>query len=436
MKNFGIIIVVTGLLLSLTSSKKPNEKKDIDTLKLNWSAEIGNLSYRSKIVLADNSLFIGSNGSHFNDLSVLDETNGVYKINPRNGTILKRIANELFGDMDVNGIVEFENTIIFGNDNDELLCFDLNGNKKWRIPTSGDIEHVPTLIKNGEQNILVYATENGEISGVNPENGNTLWHYYHKKFDGWKAGNNRNIFKIKSHFMSNQLFFDKPIVIDVNNDGVKDIIYSNYEDITCINPINGAKIWYKKIEVNENEYAIRRSPLNLSVSKNKIQFHYIIRNYKFNKIRLITLNNYGNKIDEKQIQMEDLSNNHFTNYLIDKNGIYDLLNDQFHPLEISKSYTYACSEKLFMYNNEPCIVIVSDGYFDHEKRIKYVSNVKIIGLKTFKIHLSKGLQENTEAVPQIADINKDGKLDLLIGCYDQKIYCYDLGIPSSNLINN
>lgn len=436
MKNLKIISVGLLILFGLVSSQKTTTKTMSNTLKLNWSAEIGNLSYRSNMVLADNSLFIGSNGSHFMDFSVLDETNGIYKINPKNGTVVKRIANELFGDMDVNGIIEFENTIIFGNDNDELLCFDLNGNKKWRIPTSGDIEHVPTLIKNGEQNILVYATENGEISGVNPENGNTLWHYYHKKFDGWKASDNRNIFKIKSHFMSNQLFFDKPIVIDVNNDGVKDIIYSNYEDITCINPINGTKIWDKKIEDNENEFAIRRSPLNLSVSKNKIQFHYVIRNYKFNKIRLITLNKYGKKVNEKQIQLEGLSNNYLTNYLIAKNGIYDLVSEKLYPLEISKSFTYACSEKLFMYNNEPCIAIVSDGDFDYEKRIKYVSNVKIIGLKTFKIHLSKGLQENTEAVPQIADINKDGKLDLLIGCYDQKIYCYDLGIPSSNLINN
>ena len=88
-----------------------------------------------------------------------------------------------------------------------------------------------------------------------------------------------------------------------------------------------------------------------------------------------------------------------------------------------------------MYNNEPCIAVVSDTYFDYEKRIEYVSNIKIIGLKTFKIHLSKGLKENTESVPLIADINNDGKLNLLIGCYNQKIYCYDLDIPSSNLID-
>ena len=155
MKNLKIISVGLLILFGLVSSQKTTTKTMSNTLKLNWSAEIGNLSYRSNMVLADNSLFIGSNGSHFMDFSVLDETNGVYKINPKNGTVVKRIANELFGDMDVNGIVEFENTIIFGNDNDELLCFDLNGNKKWRIPTSGDIEHVPTLIKNCEKNILV-----------------------------------------------------------------------------------------------------------------------------------------------------------------------------------------------------------------------------------------------------------------------------------------
>lgn len=435
MKNLKVLGIAFIILFGFISSQRSKSVIKPNSLKLIWSTEIGSLSYRSNIAINGNALFIGSNGSHFNDAFALDETNGVYKLNTKSGKVVKRFGNELFGDMDVNGVLKFENNIIFGNDNDELLAFDTNGNKKWRIPTGGDVEHEPILIQNGDQKIVVFATENGQISGINPANGEAIWTYYHKKFEGWKPGDNRRIFKVKTHFLSSNIFFDKPLVVDVNSDGVKDLIYSNYHDITCINPINGKRIWERKTEENKNEYVLRRSPLNLSISKNKIRFHYVIRNYEQKKSRLITLNKYGKKIDEKEIQIEDISNNSLTNYLIDQNGIYDIITGKFHPLEVSKSYTHSCSEKLFIYKNEPCIAVVSDAYFDYRKGVEYVSNIKIIGLKTFKIHLSKGLEENTESVPLIADINHDGKLNLLVGCYNQKIYCYDLDIPSSNLID-
>ena len=44
------------------------------------------------------------------------------------------------------------------------------------------------------------------------------------------------------------------------------------------------------------------------------------------------------------------------------------------------------------------------------------------------------LPSNSEFPPYIEDIDKDGKLDVLVGCYDGNLYCFDLEISNSQLI--
>jgi hypothetical protein len=39
-----------------------------------------------------------------------------------------------------------------------------------------------------------------------------------------------------------------------------------------------------------------------------------------------------------------------------------------------------------------------------------------------------GLPKPSEFPPMIADINKDGYLDLLINCFDGYLYCYNLKV--------
>ena len=436
MKSLKLFIIVFTSLIVLMSSQKSVKTKTPNTLKLIWSTNIGNLSYRSNIVLSENALFIGSNGSHFNDVNALDETSGVYKINRKTGSVISRMGNELFGDMDVNGVLKVGNTIIFGNDNEELLCYDFEGNKKWRIPVSGDIEHVPTLISFKQNNIVVFATESGEVRAVNSENGNTIWNYYHEKFDGWKIGDHRNVFKVKMHFYSNQLFFDKPLIEDINDDGISDLIYYGEYQIICLNGLNGKKIWSKQIQLQDKEYLERRFPLNISSSNNNIQIHYISSNFETKKSKLISLNRYGKNLKEEDLNINCLSNNYISNYIFDQKGIYNTSKGKFYPVNVSKSYTFSTSQNFFIYNNEPCVAIIENSSFDYEKHLNYNAQIKIVGLESLKTHLVKNIEHDTESVPQIADINQDGNLDVLVGCYNHKIYCYDLGIPASNLLNN
>jgi hypothetical protein len=54
--------------------------------------------------------------------------------------------------------------------------------------------------------------------------------------------------------------------------------------------------------------------------------------------------------------------------------------------------------------------------------------VEIISLKDNKIVDRLQLPYDSEMNPSIEDIDKDGKLDLLINCRDGNLYCYNLGV--------
>ena len=100
--------------------------------------------------------------------------------------------------------------------------------------------------------MIVFATETGELRAVDPENGNTIWEHLHPNFKGWRQGDNRFVFKIKTHFRSGGIFFSKPAVSDLNSDGVVDLVYScNYDETRAINRANGKLLWI--IQRNDND---------------------------------------------------------------------------------------------------------------------------------------------------------------------------------------
>ena len=159
--------------------------------------------------------------------------------------------------MDVNGLLAYNNKYYFGNDNDEFICMDISGKTHWTNFTSGDIEHEPVLIKINQQHVIVYASETGEVRAVNPDNGKTIWEYYSPNFKGWKPGDNRAVFKVKSFFKNSTDFFTKPLITDLNKDGVNDLLYMTYpKEIFAINGKTGQLLWKKdnreeKIEIIE-----------------------------------------------------------------------------------------------------------------------------------------------------------------------------------------
>jgi len=103
-------------------------------------------SFRTNVVLDSNQIIIGSNGNNFMDRNLHDHESGVYLLNRKTGRIEQHVAGEKYGDMDVNGVLLYHGRLFFGNDNEEFLCTDKKGLVIWRNPTSGDIEHEPSLL--------------------------------------------------------------------------------------------------------------------------------------------------------------------------------------------------------------------------------------------------------------------------------------------------
>ena len=237
-----------GGLLGLAAMLPSEEATPFPSIEskcqLIWKTKTGDASFRSNVVFRGDRLWIGSNGDSFMDRGLIEPGSGVYELDRRTGKQRRHFANELFGDMDVNGLLMRSDRLYFGNDNEEFLCTDLQGKILWRNPTSGDIEHEPSLLqtKNGE--VVVYAAESGEVKAVDPEQGKVIWSYYVPEFDGWKPGDDRTVFKVKAWFRNTSHFYTRPLVVDVNADGTNDLIYRTFGgNLLALNGNTGSKLW-------------------------------------------------------------------------------------------------------------------------------------------------------------------------------------------------
>ena len=453
-----ISILSSIFLIGNVQNTKVNPIPIENTFPINWVADIGNTTYRSDVAHLNGKLIIGSNGENYRDY-YLDEGNGVYVINPLNGKIETQFLNEEYGDMDVNGILEYNERLFIGNDNDELVCADINGEIIYRLPVSGDIEHSPILIKNGNQNTIVYATESGEVTSVNPETGKKIWTYFHKNFRGWKPGDNRFIFQVKTTYInSGQLFFGKPGVADLNKDGVLDLVYyTNYNETIAIDGKTGKKLWSHKKEEGSNVaidyhdtpiivgagndiriiksasiYSDESAPNKLMLYDRKGDF---VKAISFNR----ALGGLGlNSLDLKKQLIIPLSNGVA---VYDKNtqkvdfitGLHKMYPSAYGGGSSTRLHSeLLIANRTFEYNGETCIVVL------HQKdyATDYKAAISIIGLTSRKRLKFLHLPETSEFKPLIKDFNKDGKLDLLVNCRDGKLYCFDLKIAANNLTIN
>ena len=83
------------------------------------------------------------------------------------------------------------------------------------------------------------------------------------------------------------------------------------------------------------------------------------------------------------------------------------------------------ADKPFIYKKHgKCLInLVQVDQLNYQKGF-----IEIISLETKQIVERLQLPNTSEMQPHIDDINKDGKLDLLINCKDGNLYCYNLGV--------
>lgn len=445
------LFLILALILTISASLPKKREAHESSLHQHWKMEIGFTSYRTIPAVVDQKIYIGSNGNHFRDYA-LDDGNGVFLLHAASGKIAATFANEQYGDMDVNGILRLKDAIFFGNDNDEFICTDKLGKIKWRVYTSGDVEHRPVSIQSEGQELVVFATETGQLQALNAKTGKEIWTYYYKDFDAWKPGDNRTLFKVKMHFTEGNIFFNEPSLSDLNGDGVKDLVYNtNWGDFTAINGKTGNLLW----DLDGNDLADyylnmgREKPLIIGEGVKSQVLLLIREKEEYTKQAIAIFNSKGKliKIMPTEVPLGETMLSQTDGFIITNTAIiHPETNSEdlkIVPIEdaqflnedgvLTSCYSGGqVAQKKVYYNGETCALIV---YQYELKSHSGQSPLLLVGLNSGKVHFKTYLPDRSEFTPYISDFNQDGKLDVLIGCYDKYLYCFDLDIPSILLID-
>jgi outer membrane protein assembly factor BamB len=449
------LTLLTGVSLAFIAMTTPKSKlnepyQKIETnQRLIWKAKTGNACFRTNVELTDKYLVIGSNGEYFIDNSIYDKGSGVYVLDKATGRIVIRIAGDIIGDMDVAGVLVYNNKIYFGNDNEEFICTSLDGKEIWRNIASGDIEHQPSLIKSGNKTLVVYASELGEVCAVDPESGKKAWSYFTPNFNGWKEGENRAIFKVRAFFTNTASFYTKPLLVDLNKDGTTDLVYEDYSGaLYAINGLNGKLLWQWD---NKDEYIERT--INLVKEDGK---EYIVAPAIKYSSQLSETERYLVRFDlnGKNIVRIKFSDSGFNINLL--NSLQTREGEIVYPgvdsIYVYKNSTivsqFATGDSMFVTNpwdgkninsrfygdlllgtdtfqfkdSKRCIALLSQRDLANYQH----SIIEFVSLSDKKVIGRFELPASGEMPPQIIDINKDGKKELIVNCFDGYTYCYSL----------
>jgi outer membrane protein assembly factor BamB len=427
-------------------------------LPVNWSIPIGNVSFRTNIDFLESNLVIGSNGVNYMDYFI-DKGNGIYILDPKTGKIQMNFSNEKFGDMDVNGVLIYDNKIYFGNDNDEIICADKNGKILFRQDASGDIEHRPILIKKSNEDQIIFAMETGEVRSINPINGKINWSFYHPDFEGYKANDNRTAFKLKMHFYSGEKFFVEPKVIDINKDSIDDLVYnSDDSEIYAINGKNGKLITRIVTERTEQYYGVflpslyRTTPFVFMFNGESFfmipfECHFDDDDKNVRSLTEFRFYNLSGK-EVKRVKMKQgmtfglgrqLENRvFFSGHLIDfSKGMDNYEIVLYKQEQIGLMHPPRISKERININGDECIVMSYEWGMDKGKHDKddYNTDLCVFNISKKKFEKIVHFQTSSEFNPILGDFNQDNKIDVIIGCHNGMLYNFDLGYPITSIIH-
>jgi len=417
-------------------------------LPLAWKARTGTASFRANVLLKDDLLIMGSNGSQFMDWHFSDSLSGIHVLQRANGRPVAHFANEALGDMDVNGILLHDGRLYFGNDNEEFLCTTPLGRTLWNIPTSGDVEHEPVTLRIGNRTAIVYATETGEVCAVEPILGKKIWSFYLDDFSGWRKGDNRTLFKVSSYFTYGKDFFTKPLLADLNLDGTDDLVYVTfYSKVIAVDGRKGKLLW-------ETDYLryLSRTLTPTGAGKDIAFLGLRVREDKKTGKEYVTLTRFDRKGNQKDLFRLNAEYDIGLNTLTLPSGdilmttenrllVYHPVNGKRRWINRTLNYSYQSifdnkpqlssrnsresllGNRMFTFRGDSsCIAIIDQ--FDHAFYEKGV--LEIVSLQKGSVLQRFSLESRSELAPFIADIDRDGRLDILINCDNDTTYCHRL----------
>lgn len=205
---------LTGLLLiSLLLGRAIAQTPLANWFDLQWEAELGLSTFRTQLTIDPETghLVFPSNGERRDMLG--DPKDGVYVIDPATGQVLRHLHQDGPIDGDVNGVALADDWLYFGDDQRTVYAY-RQGERAWYYPIGvkdpvrqGDLERAPVLADLTGDAVLdvVIAAEEYGLLALDGRDGTRLWEV--------------------SGQMGHGHGLNQPALLDVNDDGTPDLIW-------------------------------------------------------------------------------------------------------------------------------------------------------------------------------------------------------------------
>lgn len=415
-----LVVILIGFTKAAVANKQVETEPDyleptkLD-LPLKWRTKIGLTTYRSTILFSNNKIIVGSNGESRSSLN--DSQDGVYILNPLTGKVERQINNPASGDRDVNGVAVSSSTLFFNTDSDRLYSYNINGSQNWEFLANNDLEGAPSLTDltgDGDLDVVV-ASESGTVYAVDGNTGQEIWQFQ----------NQMESILGKYEYLSSQAFMSSPALVDINNDGVRDVLIGGRNAIFyALDGKTGKEIWKY-----HTESGIHASAMATELGK---QLRVIIAE-AYSKVSVLDV--------EGKLQAQyELS--------APSGGIQGLFSSPVYTpqsnIAIASSWWGNSEDGLWLMPLSTTNQMLPSPIFLPENRISATPLIAdILGLPGSQIiavtensklmatdesgylMATMTLPASVEATPLIADIDGDAKNELLIAAADGYLYCYE-----------
>ena len=384
-------------------------------LPLKWRTRIGLTTFRSTISYSNGKIIVGSNGQSRSSFS--DRLDGVYIIDSKTGKLLRQIRNESNDDTDINGVAIHQDTLFFGSDSDLVFSYNINGELNWAFETNDDIEGAPGLadITGDLYPDVIVASENGTVYALDGKNGSLIWNFQ----------NQMEQVEGKYPYLSSQAFMSTPTLLDINNDGVRDVLIGGRNaTFYALDGQKGSVIW---------QYHTR-SGIHSSAT---------IANVNGN-IRIIIAEAYsGVHILDTKGQLKNkyelsapsggiqglFSSPIYTplGNIIIGSAWWGRNDDGFWIIPFNNRKSQIKTSIFIGENRVSATPLVADILGLSEAQIIVVTESKklIVSDEYGFLLATMPLPETVEATPLITDVDSDGKNEILIAANDGYLYCYE-----------
>lgn len=385
--------------------------------KLKWKTNIGLTCYRTNLVLDQGTLYIGSNGDDRN--AIQDKRDGVYALDARTGKIKHQFQVPYLGDNDVAAIGVADNKLFFGTDNYAFYCVDLVSKQElWKVATPYDVESAPALTdldQDGKVDVI-YTVEGHGIYARSGIDGTLLWQKDSVSAHGGNAA---------------------PVLVDLNGDGVLDVI-SAIRGLPNSDEIDG----FKMLHYGDYHWALDgRSGKVLWIVPTGAGIHNTPFVFKEKgQTRIALLDCYGEfKVVDSVGTVLGVANfgyGYFNSPVVthDQHVVLGNVSVDWRPelIEIEPEtgipYLGGAAASNFVKVDGPisATTIVADILGTGKQQLIGVTEKGILflaetnGKEIKRYRLTKG----AEASVMVADIDRDGYLELLIAELDGTLYCY------------